>query len=206
MLNAPADTRTRLLDAAIQLVRQKGYAATSVDNLCEVASVTKGAFFHHFASKEALAVAAVERWVTRTRGFFAGAEYRHLDDPLDRVLAYVRLRRDMVQGDFPEFTCFAGTLVQETFGSHDAIRDACGDSITSHAATLIADLEAARQQRVPDATWSAASLALHTQAVIQGAFVVAKATHDPRHAVESIEHLEHYLRLLFNRPPTREET
>ncbi len=206
MLDTAPDTRTRLLDAAIQLVREKGYAATSVDNLCAAAGVTKGAFFHHFASKEALAVAAVDRWLERTGSFFADADYRRLTDPLDRVLAYVRLRRDMVRGDFPEFTCFAGTLVQETFGSHDAIREACGTSITSHAATLVADIETARQLYVPAATWSAASLALHTQAVIQGAFVVAKATHDPQRAVESIEHLERYIRLLFDRPPTREET
>ncbi len=44
--------KDKLLDAAVHVVRQKGYAATSVDDLCKAAGVTKGAFFHHFESKE----------------------------------------------------------------------------------------------------------------------------------------------------------
>ena len=54
--------RDRLLEAAMTLIRRNGFAATSVEALCAEAEVTKGAFFHHFASKEALGVAAVEHW------------------------------------------------------------------------------------------------------------------------------------------------
>ena len=53
--------RDKILDAAIATVRAKGYAATSVDDLCASAGVTKGAFFHHFKSKHALGVAAAAR-------------------------------------------------------------------------------------------------------------------------------------------------
>ena len=58
--------RARLLDAALTVIRAKGYADTTVDELCRAAGVTKGAFFHHFRSKEELAVAAAgalrRRW------------------------------------------------------------------------------------------------------------------------------------------------
>ena len=65
MRNSPArvprgEARARLIEAARSLVRRKGFAATSVDDLCVAAGVTKGAFFHHFASKEALGVALVD--------------------------------------------------------------------------------------------------------------------------------------------------
>lgn len=50
--------RARLLDAAVETIRTKGYSATTVDELCAAAGVTKGAFFHHFDTKEDLAVAA----------------------------------------------------------------------------------------------------------------------------------------------------
>ena len=57
--------RDKLIAAAHQEVRRQGYAATTVDQICAAAGVTKGAFFHHFESKEALAVAAAEAWARR---------------------------------------------------------------------------------------------------------------------------------------------
>ncbi len=50
------------MSAAISLVREKGYAATTVDQVCEKAGLTKGAFFHYFKSKDALAVASANYW------------------------------------------------------------------------------------------------------------------------------------------------
>ena len=49
-------TRSNLLDAALSVIRTKGYTATTVDDICTKASLSKGAFFHHFSSKEDLAV------------------------------------------------------------------------------------------------------------------------------------------------------
>ncbi len=90
--------RSKLLDAAIEIIRKKGYAATSVDELCTSAGVTKGAFFHHFPSKDSLAVAAVNQWTDDATEFFATAPYRRFDDPLDRVLGYLDFRKAMLSG------------------------------------------------------------------------------------------------------------
>ncbi len=199
--SAPAsDGRTRLLDAALAVIRAKGYSATRVEDVCAAAGVSKGAFFHHFATKEALAIAAAHHWSEVTGALFAAAPYRALADPLDRVLAYIDFRRQLIRGRLPEFTCLAGTMVQEVFETAPAVRDACAASITGHAGTLVADIEAARAKYAPDADWSAESLALHTQAVLQGAFILAKATDGPRLAEESVDHLARYLRLLFRHP------
>ena len=83
----------RRLDAAATLIRRDGLAATSVADLCAAAGLSKGAFFHHFASKEDLAVAAAAQWSRVTGAAFDAAEYRHHADPLDRVMGYVALRR-----------------------------------------------------------------------------------------------------------------
>lgn len=192
------NARLRLLEAARDIIREKGFAATSVDDLCKAAAVTKGAFFHHFGSKEALGVAAAEFWAETTSTFFAGAPYHEPGDALARVLAYVAFRKAIIAGDLKEFTCLVGTMAQEVFETAPDIRDACGRSIFGHTATLEDDIERARQERGITADWSAASLARHTQAVLQGGFVLAKAGNDPDLARESLDHLERYIRHLFN--------
>src|SRR5512134_4016298 len=83
------DARTRLLIAARDVIRAQGYAATSVDDLCRAAGVTKGAFFHHFPNKDALGVAAAEWWTETASALFAAAPYHGFEDPLDRLLGYI---------------------------------------------------------------------------------------------------------------------
>ncbi|MEJ2638960.1 MAG: TetR/AcrR family transcriptional regulator [Desulfosarcinaceae bacterium] len=194
---AQIDARTKLLEAALSMIRAKGFSATTVDALCAAAGVTKGAFFHHFKSKDALGVAAADYWSEMTGALFADAPYHDLADPLDRVLAYVAFRKALLKGGVPDFTCLAGTMVQETYETAPAIREACERSITGHAATLEADIEAAVCERNMAPAWTAKSLALHTQAVIQGAFILAKATGGAQIAADSIDHLRRYIEILF---------
>ncbi len=191
--------RQKLLEAALALVREQGYAATSVDELCQRARVTKGAFFHHFHSKDALAVAAAEHWAAVTTAFFASAPYHRHAEPLERVLGYIDFRREILRGALPEYTCLVGTMVQEAYGTHPQIRAACEAAICGHAATLEADIEAAMRRGGVRGDWTARSLALHTQAVVQGAFVLAKATDTAAVASESLDHLRRYVELLFGR-------
>ena len=77
------DARRKILDAAFAVIRQKGYSAATVDDLCAAAGVTKGAFFHHFATKEALGVAVADHWSEVTGALFAAAPYHRLPDPQD---------------------------------------------------------------------------------------------------------------------------
>lgn len=190
--------RTRLLEAARDIIRAKGFAATTIDDLCRAADVTKGAFFHHFRSKDALGVAVAEFWDETTSDFFAAAPYHAPADPLERVLAYVAFRKAIIAGDLIEFTCLVGTMAQEVYATSHDIRGACGRSIFGHASTLEADIKAAREERGLAGDWTAESLARHTQAVIQGAFVLAKAGNDPEFARESLDHLDRYIRHLFH--------
>ena len=189
--------REKLLDASFVLIREKGYSATSVDELCAEAGVTKGAFFHHFQSKDALAVAAANRWSEVSAALFQTAPYHQHRDPLDRVLGYLDFRKALLKGEVAEFTCLAGTMVQEVYRTHAEIREACEASISGNATMVEADIAEAMKLYGVRAKWSAQSLALHTQAVLQGAFILAKAKGGPDVAAASIDHLRRYIELLF---------
>jgi TetR/AcrR family transcriptional regulator, transcriptional repressor for nem operon len=172
------------MEAAFGLVRRQGLAATSVDEICAAAGVSKGAFFHHFKSKDELA---------------AAAPYHTPDDPLARVLGYIDLRGEMMAGEIAEFTCFAGTMVQEAWATSPAVRAAAWDSMSRHADALVADIEAAKVSHGVDL--DARGLALHMVAVVQGAFILAKASGDASVGAASTAHLRRFVELLFASTP-----
>jgi TetR/AcrR family transcriptional regulator, transcriptional repressor for nem operon len=194
--------RSKLIDAAHMLVRRQGYAATSVDEICTAAGVTKGAFFHHFPSKEALGVAAAEQWTARAdEMIFTLPPWTRLPDPLDRLLAHIDFRASLIVGPAEGFSCFVGTMVQESFASNDALRRASDASMTAYAERLAEDIAAAIANYGIKGGVTAISLAWHVQAALQGGFILAKAQNDPAIARDTVAHLKHYVEMLFEKEP-----
>lgn len=198
---ANPQTRDNLMEAAFGLVRRQGLSATSVDEICAAAGVSKGAFFHHFKSKEELAAAAADHWSAVTEAFFETAPYHQPADPLARLLGYIDFRREMMSGEIAEFTCFVGTMAQEAWATSPPVAAATWDSMRRHGERLVPDIEAAMAAHGLSGGaaggWSAQSLAQHIVAVTQGAFILAKASGDAGPARESLDHLRRYICQLF---------
>jgi AcrR family transcriptional regulator len=57
------ETRSKIMESAIRLFSNRGFNAASVDDICAEAGVSKGAFYHHFESKQALFLALLDRWL-----------------------------------------------------------------------------------------------------------------------------------------------
>ena len=193
----PNQSKAKLLEAAMHLIRQKGYSATTIDDICAAAGVTKGSFFHHFKTKDELGIEATQQWETITEAVFGGAPYRAFPDPRDRVLGYIDFRATMLAWDVQTFTCLLGTMVQEVYTTHPDLRAACNEHMSNHTAKLIDDVEAAKRLYAPDASWSAESLAYYIQTVLQGSFIFAKAKLSAEVAVDSLGHLRRHLEILF---------
>jgi TetR/AcrR family transcriptional repressor of nem operon len=199
MSSAAHESKSKFLDAALRVIRTKGYEAATVEDLCEAAGLSKGSFFHHFESKEALGLEAAAHFAAMAESLFAAAPFQDQDDPLERLLGYVDFRAEIIAGEIPDFTCLLGTIVQECYDTRPALRDACDRHIRAHAGSVAADIREAKARYAPAAPWTPESLALHTQAVLQGAFILAKAGQDPAIARESVRHLKRYLETEFGR-------
>jgi TetR/AcrR family transcriptional repressor of nem operon len=195
-----SDTRAKLLDAARDVIRTKGYAGSTVDDICAAAGVTKGGFFHYFDSKEELGIAAVEHFGAMASSLFGSAPYQAESDPRDRVLGYVDFRISMLRGEIPLYTCLIGTTVQEAYATHPGLRAACDRMLSEHVAELTRDLVTAKNRYAPDAPWDPESVGYFIQCVLQGAFIFAKAKQNAEIATASLGHLRNYLVSLLGHP------
>lgn len=197
MARASGDSKTKFLDAALGLIRTKGYEATTVDDLCAATGLTKGSFFHHFDGKEDLALGAAQHFATMADGLFAQAPFQAEADPLDRVLGYVDFRAKLMKGSLPEYTCLLGMMAQENYDTHPALRRACDKHISAHVKTLVPAIAEAKRRYVPRANFEPEDVAFYIQSVIHGAFVLAKAKNGPEVAVKCLAQLRQHLQTQF---------
>src|SRR5690606_23285433 len=91
---AGPSTRDRILDAAERLVHRHGFAAATIDAVIDATPTSKGAFFHHFRSKDDLGRALVDRYARADaeilESFLRAAE-NETDDPAEQMVAFIRL-------------------------------------------------------------------------------------------------------------------
>jgi TetR/AcrR family transcriptional regulator, transcriptional repressor for nem operon len=199
----PAEaTREKLLAAAERLMLSKGYAATTVEEVCDAATLTKGAFFHHFQDKEALGRAAAARFVGRAAGAFRKAPFRRETDPLRRVFGFVDFMIDLSSRAIPT-GCLVGMFSLELADTHPRIRGFCAETFSAWAEGLRKLLDDAKAAHAPRASFDTKSLALHFFAVLEGALIVDKALRRRRVVKQSLLHYRSYLATLFGRRPHR---
>ena len=189
-------TRQKLLDAAEGLMLTKGYTATSVDDICEAAGLTKGSFFHYFKGKEHLGSLVVERFYASRREISKAASFHRKKDPLDRVFGHVDFF--IKASHDPAWKgCLLGTFVQELSQTHPQIRAVCAACLSDLAKSFKLDLDAAKKKYKVRAHWSTQSLAEHLIAVAQGGVILAKAKQDRKVFETSLLHFKEYLKRLF---------
>lgn len=102
------ETRTRIMDAAEACFAQQGYSATGVAEVCERAGLSKGAFYHHFASKQALFVELLNRWLSRLEAQWQGTGSLASNAPekLHAMAGMIGAIFRQAKGQFPIFLEF----------------------------------------------------------------------------------------------------
>lgn len=194
------ETKRKLVDAGVNLMRQRGFNATTVDDICSEAGVTKGGFFHYFKSKDDLAAAALVRFHETKAAEFAQAPFRRLSDPLDRVFGRLEFAKQSVGGTKGVTRgCLIGMFAQELSLTHAPLRTICQDKFADIAKDFEQDLADAKALHAPGATFDPKSLATLYVSIIQGSLLLAKASESNRVLFDNLEQFRLYLQSLFGK-------
>ena len=189
-------TPQNLVDAATQIFRQNGFVATTVDEICAGAGVTKGAFFHHFESKEALGLECLRQWERTMVAKLESAPFQQIVDPVEKALGGVEFFAAMFENPSVPKSCLAGTTAQEVSETHPALREgaqACFAAGTGYFRQLLDD--ACRSRGVQLDT---AALAQLWMATLQGSLLLYKASRDDTVIPKNLRHFRQYLERLFD--------
>ncbi len=195
--DSKAPTKRKLLEAAQQLMLAKGFPATTLDEICAAAGVTKGSFFHYFAGKEDLGKAVLEHFMGGRFQAMQAAPFLKKRDPLERVYGYVDFVIKMSKDPSTLQGCLLGSFAQELSDTHPKIREQCGHYFDQWAAALKRDLDAAKAEYAPRATFDTQSLSEHFIVVIEGALILVKAKQDGKILGKQLRHFKCYLQSLF---------
>jgi TetR/AcrR family transcriptional repressor of nem operon len=197
-------TKFKLVDATVALMRRKGFAATTVDEICAEAGVTKGGFFHYFKTKDDIAKAAVEQFYEDRVTEYQEAPFRQLADPLDRVFG----RLDFVKkasGGGRQVTkgCLLGMFAQELSFTNPELRDTCRYALERIAGDFEKDLAEAKAAHSPKIDFEPRSVAMLYVSMIQGSQMLAKVADSNAVLAENIEQFRSYLQSLFGASQSR---
>jgi TetR/AcrR family transcriptional repressor of nem operon len=193
------ETKAGLLEAAQTLLLRQGFAATTVDQICAAAGLTKGSFFHYFKSKDALGEAVVEYFYAQQREQFARAGFLRLTDPLARLHGLLDFTAQSVTGDEKTQSCLLGNLSQELSHTHPRIRRKCEACFAGLSGAVAETLRQAKKQYRPKVDFDPESVATLFLSLFQGSRILAKARQDARPIVEGLGHFRAYVEQLFGR-------
>ena len=198
-----SETKRKLVEAGVELMRSRGYNATTVDEICAAAGVTKGGFFHYFKSKDEVAKAALAHFHEGKVREYEEAPFRKLADPLDRILGRLDYVEASTGGNGLTKGCLIGVVVQEMAFANPDLRGICEAYFEKIAADVARDLAAAKEVHEPTYDFDPKSLATMYVSLVQGSLMMAKAAACNDVFKSNIEQFRQVLRSLFREPQSK---
>jgi TetR/AcrR family transcriptional regulator, transcriptional repressor for nem operon len=191
----PVETRRKLIDAAVRLLLHQGFAATTVDQICAEAGLTKGSFFHYFDTKEAIAEGAVAAFSEMGMSLYAPA--LAAVDPLERLYRLLDIMGGLVVQSENPIACLVGMLSQEMSLTHPAMRQACVGHMNAWLAMVAELLVAAKAAHPPRVDFDPEQVAWLLYSLWQGSMLIGKAQAKPELVVSVVRQGRAYIESLF---------
>jgi|GEM_PF-157897 len=198
---SPEQTREDLVRAAVRLILRQGFAATRVDEICAEAGVTKGAFFHHFTTKDEIGEAAISWWGRMGGSAYAPAWGDEGGDPLERLHRMFDIMAGFTERPEP-CVCVVGMMAQECAGVSEAFREAADRELAHWTGQVAGLLAEAKEVHPPADDFDPQQVAWFLNSLWQGSMLVSKTHRDPAMIRANLRIARDCVDGLFLPPPT----
>ena len=195
-------TRERLLDIAQQAILEKGFGATSIEEIVSEAGISKNGFFYHFKDKNELAKALLTRFLDQDKelmdGIFDRAEALS-DDPLHAFLIGLKLFAETM-ADLPELHpgCLVAVVCYQERLFDKEVRDLNAEGVMTWRVRFLSKLEAIATKYPPKEDVDLEALADMLSTLVEGGIILQRALHERRLIAGQVMLFRSYMKLLFS--------
>ena len=191
-------SKERILAAAKELFLSRGYAATTVDAICEKAELTKGSFYYSFASKEDLGIAVLDWSLQRSVGMLANGPHVRVTDPVEKAFAFLK-HLEKCSPDLWSAGCLLGSFALELADTNSRMQQAVAGMFQAVADNFAENLQPIAERAGKQAR-QASELADTLLGVVEGSIILAKAHRDPTRIPKAIRGFRRSLEILMTEP------
>ncbi|CAN5908234.1 TetR/AcrR family transcriptional regulator [soil metagenome] len=195
----PVETKAKLVGATVNLMLRQGFSATTIDQVCAEAGLSKGSFFHHFDSKEAIGHAAVEWWGQMGTTLYAEAWADESMDPLDQLHRMFDIMIGFTQRPDDTCVCMVGMMSQELSQTHPLMREVCSRELGVWTRNVAKILRDAKEKHCPDKDFDPDSVAWFLNSIWQGSMLIGKTRQKAELIVSNIKLARAYVDGLFEK-------
>lgn len=193
-------TRNKILAESKTLVFENGFSGTSIDQILNKTGITKGAFFYHFKTKNALAKALIQEFAKEDIDYMNEVLKKTEQlkkDPLDRLLKFIQEFIDAMSGLKEPHSCLYASYTYEPNQFDRETLNHISETLLTWRTTMEQLIRDVLQDYDTKIDIDIKSLADHTVVIFEGAFVVSKALKGRDLTADHLKHLKNYFELIF---------
>jgi TetR/AcrR family transcriptional regulator, transcriptional repressor for nem operon len=196
---ATKQSKERLLTAAKELFLARGYAATTVDAICEKAGLSKGSFYYFFDSKEDLGLAVLEWSIRRGVQMLADGPYVRIANPVEKAFAFLE-HLEKCSPQLWNGGCLLGVFAQELAETNPRVQEAVAGMFQAVADDFAEKLQPIAAQFSGKQAPTASELADTLLGTVEGSIILAKAHRDSTRLPKAIRGFRLSLAMLVAQP------
>ena len=194
-------TRARLMDLAYESIVEKGFAATSIEELVEAAGITKSGFFYHFKDKNDLARQLFDRFLAEDEGIIDALETRAKelsDDPLQSLLIFLNLYAQLMDDmETLHPGCMVASITYQERMFDDDVKQMNVDYLLRMRERFARWFEDIAGHHKATGELDVAALADQLTAIVEGAIIMSKALKDRNLMGRQMRLFRNHVKLLF---------